>query len=50
MSLKDKAYRLFEYISHVYSIDLPVDRDVTKYGAELWWFAYITQSPQYKIN
>lgn len=50
MSLKDKTYRLFEYISHVYSIDLPVDRDITKYGAELWWKADITPSSQCKIK
>ena len=50
MSLTDKAQRLFEYISHVYAIDLPVDRDVTKYGAELWWQADIIQSAQCKIK
>lgn len=50
MSLTDKAQRLFEYISHVYAIDLPVDRDVTKYGAELWWQLDIIQSAQYKIK
>ena len=37
MQTKDKAKRLFEYISQVYSIDIPVDRDVRKYGSELWW-------------
>ncbi|MGQ3685670.1 MAG: AAA domain-containing protein [Candidatus Loosdrechtia sp.] len=50
MSLKDKVYRLFEYISHVYSIDLPVDHDVTKYDSELWWQAEITPSSQCKIK
>ena len=50
MSLKDKTYRLFEYISHVYSIDLPVDRDITKYGAELWWQADITRFYKCKIK
>jgi very-short-patch-repair endonuclease len=50
MSLTDKAQRLFEYISHVYAIDLPVDRDVTKYGAELWWQFDIIQSAQCKIK
>src|SRR4030042_6193284 len=50
MSLTDKAQRLFDYISHVYAIDLPVDRDVTKYGAELWWQADIIQSAQCKIK
>lgn len=50
MSLTDKAQRLFEYISHVYAIDLPVDRDVTKYRAELWWQADIVQSAHCKIK
>jgi hypothetical protein len=50
VSLTDKAQRLFEYISHVYAIDLPVDRDVTKYGAELWWQADIIHSAQCKIK
>ncbi len=48
--LKDKTHRLFEYISQVYSIDLPVVRDVTKYEAELWWQADILQSAQCKIK
>ncbi|MBI4379097.1 MAG: AAA family ATPase [Nitrospinae bacterium] len=46
MSLKDKSYRLFEYISQIYSIDLPVNRDVAKYGAEIWWQSDIVQSSQ----
>ena len=50
MSLTDKAQRFFEYISHVYAIDLPVDRDVTKYGAELWWQDDIVQSAHCKIK
>lgn len=50
MPLTDKTQRLFEYISCVYAIDLPVDRDVTKYGAELWWQADIVQSAQCKIK
>lgn len=50
MHLKDKAYRLFEYISQVYSIDLPVDRDVREYGAELWWQSDTTPSLQCKIK
>lgn len=33
MPSDDKAQRLFEYISHVYSIDLEVDRNIAKYGA-----------------
>ncbi len=48
--LKDKTHRLFEYISQVYSIDLPVVRDVTKYEAELWWQADIILSAQCKIK
>ncbi|MEW6109740.1 MAG: AAA domain-containing protein [Nitrospirota bacterium] len=48
--LKDKTYRLFEYISQVYSIDLPVVRDVTKYEAELWWQADIIVSSQCQIK
>ena len=50
MHLKDKAYRLFEYISQVYSIDLPVDRDVREYGAELWWQVNFTPSLRCKIK
>ena len=50
MSLKDKAYRLFEYISQVYSIDLPVNRDVTKYCAEQWWQADLMPCEQCKIK
>ena len=48
--LRDKTHRLFEYISQVYSIDLPVIRDVTKYEAELWWQADIILSAQCKIK
>ncbi|MBI5057693.1 MAG: AAA family ATPase [Nitrospirae bacterium] len=50
MSLKDKAYRLFSYISQVYSIDLPVIRDVSEYKAELWWQADLIHSEQCKIK
>lgn len=50
MSLKDKAYRLYEYISQVYSIDLPVNRDVTNYRAELWWQADLIPCEQFKIK
>ncbi len=50
MSSKDKAHRLYEYISQVYSIDLPVDRNVTKYRAELWWQADLIPSFQCKIK
>ncbi|MDP2989083.1 MAG: hypothetical protein Q8O57_00760 [Kiritimatiellota bacterium] len=37
MSVKEQAKQLFEYISHVLAIDLPVTRDVAAYNAELWW-------------
>ncbi|MBF0539071.1 MAG: AAA family ATPase [Nitrospirae bacterium] len=36
-SVSDKAQRLFEYIRQVFSIDLPVERDVASYSVELWW-------------
>jgi len=50
MALKDKAQRLFEFISQVYAIDLPIDRDLTQIGAELWWQAEIVPSPHCKIR
>lgn len=50
MSLKDKAERLFDYISQIYSIDLPIIRDVTKYGLEIWWLGDLVRSPQCKIR
>lgn len=50
MSLKDKAYRLFSYISQVYSIDLPVIRNVSEHNAELWWQADLVNSDQCKIK
>jgi very-short-patch-repair endonuclease len=50
MSLKDKAYRLFSYISQVYSIDLPVIRNISDHKAELWWQAELTHSEQCKIK
>jgi len=50
MSLKDKAYRLFEYISQVYSIDLPVNRDVTKYCAEQWWQADLMEVVKFLVE
>ena len=37
MSAQQQAKQLFEYISHVLAIDLPVTRDVSGYRAELWW-------------
>jgi hypothetical protein len=50
MILHDRAQRVFEYISQVYAIDLPVARDLTNYGAELWWQANFTPSPQCRIK
>ena len=50
MSLKDKAYRLFSYISQVYSIDLPVIRDISEHKAELWWQGDLIHSEQCKIK
>jgi len=44
MSLQDKAERLFTFISHVYSIDLPVNRNIRKYASEMWWQADIVPS------
>ena len=48
--LKDKAQRLFEFIRQVYAIDLPIERDVTGYGTEVWWQAEIVISPNCKIK
>jgi hypothetical protein len=50
MLLRDKTQRLFEYISQVYAIDLPINRDVRKYGNELWWQSDIISSAQCKIK
>ncbi|TAN43996.1 MAG: hypothetical protein EPN22_08435 [Nitrospirae bacterium] len=50
MSLKDKSYRLFSYISQVYSIDLPVIRNISGYKSELWWQADLVHSEQCKIK
>ncbi len=50
MSLRDKATRLFNCIGQIYSIDLPVNRDVTKYNKELWWQALLTPSTHCKIK
>ena len=46
----DKAKRLFEYISQVFSIGLPEDRDVRKYNAEYFWHADIHASLQCKVK
>jgi hypothetical protein len=48
--LKDKAQRLFEFIKQVYAIDLPIERDVTEYGTDVWWQAEIVISPNCKIR
>jgi hypothetical protein len=50
MSVQSKAERLFEFISQVYSIDLPVNRDIIKYGMELWWQADIVESQQCEMK
>ena len=50
MSVQNKAERLFEFISQVYSIDLPVNRDITKYGMELWWQGDIVESQQCEMK
>jgi hypothetical protein len=50
VTAQDKAQRLFEYISKVYAIDLPVVRDFTKYGAEPWWQADLIPSAQCRIK
>jgi len=50
MSVQSKAERLFEFISQVYSIDLPVNRDITKYGMELLWQADIVESQQCEMK
>lgn len=49
MPSNDKAQRLFEYISQVYSIDLEVDRQISKYSP-VWWLADLTPSAQCKIK
>lgn len=50
MSIKDKAHRLFDYISQVYSIDLPAIRNISQYKAEFWWQADLVCSSQCKIK
>lgn len=50
MTVKDKAQRLFEFIAKVYAIDLPIDRDVTQYGDELWWQADTLPCPNCLIK
>ena len=50
MAVKDKAQRLFEFISKVYAIDLPINRDITQYRDELLWQADIVTSPRCEIR
>ena len=50
MAVQDKAYRLFEYISQVFAIDLPVERDVRQFNHELWWQADIIPSQQCRVK
>ncbi|NOS82775.1 MAG: hypothetical protein HOP32_14455 [Nitrospira sp.] len=44
MSIQRNAQDLFEYIAEVYSIDLPVIRDVLGYGDGRWWQAELMPS------
>ncbi|MEI8015298.1 MAG: AAA domain-containing protein [Nitrospira sp.] len=44
MSIQRNAQDLFEYIAEVYSIDLPVIRDVLGYGDGRWWQAELVSS------
>ena len=50
MSVKEKAQRLFEYISQVCAIDLPVTRDVAEYKGEIWWQSEILKSSNLEIR
>lgn len=50
MSLQSQSQDLFEYIAEVYSVDLPVTRDVTRYGAERWWQADLIRSRFCKLR
>src|SRR5262245_6295172 len=50
MSVQDNAVNLFEYISKVYAIDLPVTRDVTGYEDVFWWQANLVPCAQCKIK
>ncbi len=44
MSIQRNAQDLFEYIAEVYSIDIPVTRDVLRYGDALWWQTEVVPS------
>ncbi len=50
MTAQDNAVNLFEYISKVYAIDLPVTRDVTGYEDVFWWQANFIPCSQCKIK
>jgi hypothetical protein len=50
MSIQRNAQDLFEYIAEVYSIDLPVIRDVLGYGDGRWWQAELVPSRFCKVK
>src|SRR5262245_8338557 len=50
MPVHDNAANLFEYISKVYAIDLPVTCDVTGYEDVFWWQANLVPCSQCKIK
>ncbi len=50
MSAQDKAANLFEYISKVYAIDLPVTRIVTGYDDLYWWQANLIACSHCRIK
>ncbi len=50
MTPHDNAVNLFEYISKVYAIDLPVTRNVSGYGDVFWWQANLIPCPQCKVR
>ncbi len=50
MTAQDNAANLFEYISKVYAIDLPVTRNVTGYEDVFWWQANFIPSSQCKTK
>jgi len=50
MAAQDNAAYLFEYISKVYAIDLPVVRNVPGYGDVFWWQANLIPCSQCKIK
>jgi hypothetical protein len=50
VSVQSNAKDLFEYIAEVYSIDLPVVRDILKYGDERWWQAELIPSQYCRLR